>query len=339
MKLELAGLTTSFEAGPVASAKFDLSFALAEERAPDGTPAGIAGVLEYAADLFDETTATSLAERLVRLLTAAAEDPARPIGTLDILSPDERAHHPDAAGTTPRAPSRTPPSRSCSPHRPRSTPDAVALVYEDRDAQLPRARRPREPAGASSALARRRARDRRGAVRRALVRHGGRAARHPQGRRRLPAARSGLPAERLAFMLADAGRAVLITQVDAARAACPRITRASCDLDADRAAIARQPATAPPGAIDPAHRRLRHLHLGLHRTTKGRRRHPCGARQSHAVDGARSSGCRRRRRAAAAPPSASMPPLWEIWLPLVTGAALCCRADRDGARSCQARRR
>ena len=51
--LELPGLRTAFEEVPVASAKFDLSFALAEERAPDGTPAGLAGVLEYAADLFD----------------------------------------------------------------------------------------------------------------------------------------------------------------------------------------------------------------------------------------------------------------------------------------------
>ena len=38
VKLELAGLTTSFEEVPVASAKFDLSFALAEERTADGMP-------------------------------------------------------------------------------------------------------------------------------------------------------------------------------------------------------------------------------------------------------------------------------------------------------------
>ncbi len=43
--------------------------------------------LDYRADLFDEDTATSLAERLVRLLTAAAEDPGATIASLDILSP------------------------------------------------------------------------------------------------------------------------------------------------------------------------------------------------------------------------------------------------------------
>ena len=61
-------------------------------------------------------------------------------------------------------------------------------------ADLRRARRPRQPAGASSAKPRRRARDHGGAVRGALAGDGGRAARHPQGRRRLSAARSELPA-------------------------------------------------------------------------------------------------------------------------------------------------
>ncbi len=128
--LELAGLTTSFEDVPVASAKFDLSFALAEERAPDGAPAGIAGVLEYAADLFDEDTATSLAQRLVRLLTAAAEDPACTIGNLDILSTDERhtiltdwndTARPVADATIPEL----------FAAQARRTPDAVALAYDD----------------------------------------------------------------------------------------------------------------------------------------------------------------------------------------------------------------
>ena len=71
------------------------------------------------------------------------------------------------------------------------TPDAVAVVFEER-AELPRARRARQPAGAPSARARRRPRGHRGALRRALARHGRGAPRHPQGGRRLPAARSGL---------------------------------------------------------------------------------------------------------------------------------------------------
>jgi non-ribosomal peptide synthetase component F len=53
VRLELPGLHTSFEEVATASAKFDLSFALAEERDRNGAPAGLNGVLEYATDLFD----------------------------------------------------------------------------------------------------------------------------------------------------------------------------------------------------------------------------------------------------------------------------------------------
>ncbi len=138
VSLELPGLRTSFEEVPVASAKFDLSFALAEERAADGTPSGIDGVLEYAGDLFEEATAATLAERLTRLLTAAAAEPdprhRQPRHSLCRRAP----HHPDRRGTTPRARSRTPPSRSCSPEQAARTPDAVALVCEDADPELPR---------------------------------------------------------------------------------------------------------------------------------------------------------------------------------------------------------
>ena len=44
-----------------ASAKFDLSVGLVEQRGADGTPAGIDGVLEYATDLFDGRRVEALA--------------------------------------------------------------------------------------------------------------------------------------------------------------------------------------------------------------------------------------------------------------------------------------
>ena len=59
-------------------------------RAADGTPLGISGVIEYATDLFDRATVEALAERLVRLLAAAVASPEQPIGSLDILSAEER---------------------------------------------------------------------------------------------------------------------------------------------------------------------------------------------------------------------------------------------------------
>ncbi|MFD3939575.1 amino acid adenylation domain-containing protein, partial [Streptomyces sp. NPDC058611] len=82
------------EVGPepvdLAVAKFDLSFGLKERQSSDGTPDGIDGIVEYSADLFDRSTVDGIAERLVRLLEAAAADPDRPIGEIDVLSAQER---------------------------------------------------------------------------------------------------------------------------------------------------------------------------------------------------------------------------------------------------------
>ncbi|MEU2656063.1 amino acid adenylation domain-containing protein [Streptomyces sp. NPDC007325] len=66
--------------------KFDLTFALAERRGPDGRPAGLTGGLEYATDLFDAPTAALLATHLARVLRAAAADPAVRVGDLPLLT-------------------------------------------------------------------------------------------------------------------------------------------------------------------------------------------------------------------------------------------------------------
>ncbi|GHF64089.1 non-ribosomal peptide synthetase [Streptomyces griseosporeus] len=71
-------------------ARFDLMFRLGERHTADGTPGGIAGVLEYAADLFDRDTARRLADRLVAVLTAAADRPDAPVGALDTLPESDR---------------------------------------------------------------------------------------------------------------------------------------------------------------------------------------------------------------------------------------------------------
>ncbi|MEU7514218.1 amino acid adenylation domain-containing protein [Streptomyces sp. NPDC042898] len=77
---------------PVANttAKFDLSLALTETHDATGAPAGLDGGLEFATDLFDTDTVRTLLDRLERLLRAAVADPDRPLGTLDVLSADER---------------------------------------------------------------------------------------------------------------------------------------------------------------------------------------------------------------------------------------------------------
>ena len=116
---------------PVASAKFDLSFALAEQRAADGTPSGIDGVLEYAGDLFEETTAATLAERLTRLLTAAVDRPQpRHRLTRHSVAAERRTILTAWNDTARAVPDATIPELFA--RQAARTPDAIALVYEDR---------------------------------------------------------------------------------------------------------------------------------------------------------------------------------------------------------------
>jgi amino acid adenylation domain-containing protein len=82
-----AGTEVGFDLGTV---KFDLTLSVGEERDAAGAPAGLAGVLEYATDLFDRETAALLSERLGRLLRAVTADPTRPVGAVDLLDDAER---------------------------------------------------------------------------------------------------------------------------------------------------------------------------------------------------------------------------------------------------------
>ncbi|KAA6474872.1 amino acid adenylation domain-containing protein [Bacillus swezeyi] len=88
--LELPGLQSALEVRSVGAAKFDLTIELREHRNAEGIPAGITGFLEYSTDLFKRDTAEAFTARLVRLLESAASAPDQPIGRLDILLPEER---------------------------------------------------------------------------------------------------------------------------------------------------------------------------------------------------------------------------------------------------------
>src|SRR5205823_5708228 len=61
VQLELAGLSASIEPVSSASAKFDLSVSVGEQRNADGSPAGLCGVIEYASDVFDRASIEALA--------------------------------------------------------------------------------------------------------------------------------------------------------------------------------------------------------------------------------------------------------------------------------------
>ena len=94
VRLELAGLTGRFQAVATASAKFDLSVSLGEERGPDGTAGGIAGVVEYATDLFD---------RSHRRGTGRSSGPGAGGSGRGAGSPDRRDRHPRAPRNAPRS--------------------------------------------------------------------------------------------------------------------------------------------------------------------------------------------------------------------------------------------
>ncbi|HEX9944888.1 MAG TPA: amino acid adenylation domain-containing protein, partial [Thermoanaerobaculia bacterium] len=82
--LELPGLHLAPEDVPSATAKFDLSVTLSE------AGGRIAGVLEYAADLFDAATARRMVNHYRTLLEAAATDPDGRVPDLPLLSAAER---------------------------------------------------------------------------------------------------------------------------------------------------------------------------------------------------------------------------------------------------------
>ena len=246
---ELPGLASAFEPVNNASARFDLSLSLGEQLARDGTPMGIHGMLEYATDLFDHASVAALGGRLIRLLEGAVAAPERAIGSLDILSAQERHTILRDWNDTARAlsPATLPDLFAAQVAR---SPDAVAVVFEDE----------RVSYGELDARANRLAHHLRAlgvrpetvvglCVERSVAMLVGLLGILKAGGAYLPLD-PDYPAERLAFMLDDAGAALLLTQA-ALRARIPEHAGVPVCLDADWAAIAQHPATAPPHSLRP----------------------------------------------------------------------------------------
>ncbi|MFH8796821.1 amino acid adenylation domain-containing protein [Streptomyces sp. NPDC017941] len=89
-RLDTEGLEITTDLLHPGSARFDLLLNIEERFTDDGGPAGLTGFFEYSTDLFDPEGVDTVASRLARLLRAAADDPALPIGRLDVLSAKER---------------------------------------------------------------------------------------------------------------------------------------------------------------------------------------------------------------------------------------------------------
>ncbi|MEU1473613.1 AMP-binding protein, partial [Streptomyces sp. NPDC005761] len=113
------------------AARFDLAFNLGEQHGPDGTEAGIGGVLEFSADLFDARTAEVLCERFVRVLSTVIADPEIRAGQVSLLAPDARRLLLEERNATTRSFAGVADVVALFEARAEATPDAVAVVFED----------------------------------------------------------------------------------------------------------------------------------------------------------------------------------------------------------------
>ncbi|MEV0250499.1 non-ribosomal peptide synthase/polyketide synthase, partial [Nocardia sp. NPDC050712] len=90
VELELPGLTLSGVDIESGVSQFDLHLIVADGYDEDGAPIGLGGYFTYATALFDRSTVQGFADRFVALLAAVAAEPARAVGEIELLAPDER---------------------------------------------------------------------------------------------------------------------------------------------------------------------------------------------------------------------------------------------------------
>ncbi|MEL5955397.1 amino acid adenylation domain-containing protein [Streptomyces sp. CLV115] len=125
----LAGLDSEFAVPPVSVAKFDLTFAFAENRAADGRPDGLDIMIEYTTDLYDARTVEATADRLVRLLNGAVATPDLPLAELEMVSGQERDRLREWSGAQSPAPGQG--LDALFTAQAARTPHEVALVHEE----------------------------------------------------------------------------------------------------------------------------------------------------------------------------------------------------------------
>ncbi|WAZ19966.1 amino acid adenylation domain-containing protein [Streptomyces cinnabarinus] len=108
-------------------AKFDLTFFVEEAAGDDGRPAGLCWDVEYATDLYDESTVATMVDRLTRLMEAVVADADTPLTSVPLLDMEERRVLGEWSGVG----SGVVDGRSVPEvfeARVRAVPDAVALV-------------------------------------------------------------------------------------------------------------------------------------------------------------------------------------------------------------------
>jgi amino acid adenylation domain-containing protein/non-ribosomal peptide synthase protein (TIGR01720 family) len=232
----LPGLRIEDVAAPTTTANFDLTFEFQEH---DG---GLRMALTYNTDLFDRTTVARLAEHLLVLLDGIATDPGMPVAALPLLPEHERRQvlvdWNDTARDVPPATFAAMVEAQVA-----RTPDAVALVpatgaeitYAELDARANRLARLLVDRGVGPerivALA----------LPRSVEIVVAQLAVVKAGAAYLPVDPAH-PAERIAFMLADAAPALVLTSNAVTVALPPDVERLALDAPDVVAALAARPA-------------------------------------------------------------------------------------------------
>ncbi|MFE2864715.1 amino acid adenylation domain-containing protein [Embleya sp. NPDC059259] len=121
-EFEIPGLEVTPVPAGTGTAKFDLFLNIVP-----GASGRAYGRLEYATELFDHTTAESLADRYVRVLRQVVADPDRRLGAVDVLTEDEHDRLDRSNETTVPAPDST--VVRLLAEQALRTPDATAVVF------------------------------------------------------------------------------------------------------------------------------------------------------------------------------------------------------------------
>ncbi len=233
-------------------ARFDLDVALSEVAAAGGAPAGLRGAVTGAADLFDVGSVAVIAGRLVRVLEAVTADPGLTVCDVDVLEPAER--HQLLAGWNdtgaPAPPVLLPEMIAAQAAR---TPDAVALTcdgelvsYAELDTRAGRlaGRLADLQAGPESVVA--------VCLERGVAMVVALLAVWKAGAAYLPVDPE-LPAERVSYLLDDAGVALAVTSAACARVLPGEATAVVLDDPATADLLAGAPAADPAGRLLPGH--------------------------------------------------------------------------------------
>ncbi|WP_157036479.1 non-ribosomal peptide synthetase, partial [Streptomonospora alba] len=204
----LLGTDSAVHPVDMRAAKLDLEFGFAERPGTDG----LAGTLRYATARFDRDTAERMVARLRRVLESMAAEPARSVSSIDVRTEDERRMLARANATAgpvggPLLPERL--ARAAAEHPERVAVEAggAVLTYADLDARAARLAAALRAAGAGCESVVAVALPRSVELVAALVAVG------RTGAAYLPVDPE-FPAERIAFMLADSGARLLVTDAE-----------------------------------------------------------------------------------------------------------------------------